>query len=147
MSAIWRLTECNTFLCFMFRALKDAERAIALAPDWPKGYFRKGRALAGLKVSFYMMRFIFYLCNINCWGSTPEVFTCYLLFDEVIFNLRFIENRKVVSVAIYFVCRYLLLRWRCTPNRNRPSFMCSNSTRSVMMQCRNSSGYAPNSWR
>ena len=34
-----------------FRALKDADRAVKLAPEWPKGYFRKGRALAGLKVS------------------------------------------------------------------------------------------------
>lgn len=39
----------NVF-CFL-RALKDAEKAIRLAKDWPKGYFRKGRALAGLNVS------------------------------------------------------------------------------------------------
>eukprot|EP00914_Ancora_sagittata_P033537 GHVO01067610.1.p1 GENE.GHVO01067610.1~~GHVO01067610.1.p1 ORF type:complete len:624 (+),score=59.61 GHVO01067610.1:89-1960(+) len=32
------------------RALKDAEKAINLSPEWPKGYFRKGRALAGLKL-------------------------------------------------------------------------------------------------
>ncbi|XP_006825971.1 uncharacterized protein LOC100368918 [Saccoglossus kowalevskii] len=32
------------------KALKDADKAIALAKDWPKGYFRKGRALAGLKL-------------------------------------------------------------------------------------------------
>lgn len=31
-------------------ALADAERAIQLAPDWPKGYFRKGSALMGMKV-------------------------------------------------------------------------------------------------
>ena len=33
------------------KALKDADKAITLAAEWPKGYFRKGRALAGLKVS------------------------------------------------------------------------------------------------
>lgn len=33
------------------RALKDANKVISLASDWPKGYFRKGKALAGLKVS------------------------------------------------------------------------------------------------
>ena len=32
------------------RALEDACNAISLKPDWPKGYYRKGRALAGLKV-------------------------------------------------------------------------------------------------
>lgn len=32
------------------KALQDADIAISLAPDWPKGYFRRGRALAGIKV-------------------------------------------------------------------------------------------------
>ncbi|XP_076364346.1 uncharacterized protein LOC143253820 isoform X2 [Tachypleus tridentatus] len=31
------------------KALSDAEEAISLSPQWPKGYFRKGRALSGLK--------------------------------------------------------------------------------------------------
>ena len=34
-------------------ALNDAEKAIFLEPMWPKGYFRKGRALFGLRVSFF----------------------------------------------------------------------------------------------
>jgi len=37
------------------KALQDADVAISLAPDWPKGYFRRGRALAGLKVLFLML--------------------------------------------------------------------------------------------
>ena len=32
------------------QALADAERSIGLAPDWPKGHFRQGSALMGLKV-------------------------------------------------------------------------------------------------
>ncbi|XP_020908980.1 uncharacterized protein LOC110246938 isoform X2 [Exaiptasia diaphana] len=32
------------------KALQDADIAISLAPDWPKGYFRRGRALAGIKL-------------------------------------------------------------------------------------------------
>ena len=31
----------------------DGERAIALAPQWATGYYRKGSALAGLKVGIY----------------------------------------------------------------------------------------------
>ncbi|KAI2658029.1 Tetratricopeptide repeat protein 31 [Labeo rohita] len=30
-------------------ALADAEKSIQMAPDWPKGYYRKGSALMGLK--------------------------------------------------------------------------------------------------
>lgn len=33
------------------QALADADRAIQLAPDWPKGHFRQGSALMGMKVS------------------------------------------------------------------------------------------------
>ncbi|KAG1674077.1 Tetratricopeptide repeat protein 31 [Nymphon striatum] len=32
------------------KALRDAETAISLCTTWPKGYFRKGRALSGLKL-------------------------------------------------------------------------------------------------
>lgn len=46
----------NNVLKFFFRALKDAERAILLQKDWPKGYFRKGRALAGLRVRFLLLK-------------------------------------------------------------------------------------------
>ena len=31
------------------KAIKDAEQAIELKPDWAKGYFRKGAALAALR--------------------------------------------------------------------------------------------------
>lgn len=31
------------------KSLADANKAISIAPDWPKGYFRKGKALIGLK--------------------------------------------------------------------------------------------------
>jgi stress-induced-phosphoprotein 1 len=39
------------------KAIKDAEQAIALKPDWAKGYFRKGGALVALR-----------RCEI-CWRS------------------------------------------------------------------------------
>ncbi|CAL1261863.1 unnamed protein product [Larinioides sclopetarius] len=40
---------CYDRLTLFEKAFKDAEKAIALSPAWPKGYFRKGRALLGLK--------------------------------------------------------------------------------------------------
>ncbi|XP_053274875.1 uncharacterized protein LOC128436945 [Pleuronectes platessa] len=40
---------CNLCLERHSAALKDAQRSIELAPDWPKGFFRKGCALMGLK--------------------------------------------------------------------------------------------------
>ncbi|XP_074643081.1 uncharacterized protein LOC141900199 isoform X2 [Tubulanus polymorphus] len=42
---------CYDRITLYEKALRDADKAISLAPDWPKGYFRKGRALAGLKLS------------------------------------------------------------------------------------------------
>lgn len=53
------LTSCRFFgnrsYCYYCleqypQALADAERSIQLAPDWPKGHFRKGSALMGMKV-------------------------------------------------------------------------------------------------
>lgn len=46
------------FDIFYIRALKDAEKSVALCPSWPKGYYRKGRALLGLKVSLLFMTFL-----------------------------------------------------------------------------------------
>lgn len=40
---------CHERLSQFDKALKDANKVISLASDWPKGYFRKGKALAGLK--------------------------------------------------------------------------------------------------
>lgn len=41
---------CYDKICLYQEALNDAEKAIYLEPLWPKGYFRKGRALSGLKM-------------------------------------------------------------------------------------------------
>ena len=40
---------CSCALCSA-RALDDANVAIKLKPDWPKGHFRRGKALVGLEV-------------------------------------------------------------------------------------------------
>lgn len=40
------------------QALADAERSIQLAPDWPKGHFRKGSALMGMKVGIILKEIV-----------------------------------------------------------------------------------------
>uniref|UniRef100_A0A673CUR4 Uncharacterized protein n=1 Tax=Sphaeramia orbicularis TaxID=375764 RepID=A0A673CUR4_9TELE len=37
------------------KALTDAELCLSMCPGWDKGLFRKGRALAGLKVNAHML--------------------------------------------------------------------------------------------
>ena len=41
--------QCTCIYSYI-RALEDASTAINLKSDWPKGHFRKGKALAGLEV-------------------------------------------------------------------------------------------------
>lgn len=54
------------------KALADAENSIQLSPDWPKGHFRKGSALMGMKVdknyhhSKYLIRQMFAECSDQC---------------------------------------------------------------------------------
>ena len=63
---------------FYFRALKDAEKAISLAKTWAKGFFRQGRALAGLKVSGIVVVFIadkIGSCgNAHFWANIKNIF-------------------------------------------------------------------------
>lgn len=65
-TSVWSLrfygnrSYCYWCLERYYPALTDAQRSIELAPDWPKGYFRKGCALIGLQVSSCSTtRFIF----------------------------------------------------------------------------------------
>jgi hypothetical protein len=48
------------FSCLVFRALKDADKAIMFAPQNPKGYYRRGEALRGLKVNLSL------ICAASC---------------------------------------------------------------------------------
>ena len=47
--------DCCSNVCVfvvLCSALEDAKAALRLDASWPKGYYRQGRAYAGLKVSF-----------------------------------------------------------------------------------------------
>ena len=43
----WGFNGC---VIVLFSALQDATEALRINEDWPKGHFRKGKALVGLKV-------------------------------------------------------------------------------------------------
>ncbi|KAK7485878.1 hypothetical protein BaRGS_00022873 [Batillaria attramentaria] len=76
----------NRSYCFD-RALKDAEKAIKLAKDWPKGYFRKGRALAGL----------------NRFSEAEEAFLQVLKLDknceEAVQELQQVRTRQLTDMG------------------------------------------------
>lgn len=73
------------------QALADAERSIQLAPDWPKGHFRKGSALMGMqryseaeKAMEQVLKF-----DKDCEEAVDDLFNCKVLqlmelgFEEV----------------------------------------------------------------
>ncbi|KAK7109416.1 uncharacterized protein [Littorina saxatilis] len=69
------------------KALKDAEKAIKLSKDWPKGYFRKGRALAGL----------------NRFSEAEEAFLQVLKLDknceEAVQELQQVRTRQLTDMG------------------------------------------------
>ncbi|XP_078138852.1 uncharacterized protein LOC139911381 [Centroberyx gerrardi] len=91
-------------------ALSDAQRSIQLAPDWPKGYFRKGCALMGLKrygEAEKAMEQVLKL-DLDCEEASSELFNCRVLqlmelgFEEVQSILlleKFITVQAVLASA------------------------------------------------
>ncbi|XP_042358747.1 tetratricopeptide repeat protein 31 [Plectropomus leopardus] len=73
------------------QALADAERSIQLAPDWPKGYFRKGSALMGMKRYSEAERAMEQVLKLDkdCEEAVNDLFNCKVLqlmdlgFEEV----------------------------------------------------------------
>lgn len=64
-------------------ALRDADLALCIEPNWIKGLFRKGKALCGLKVnhSFCMCTYFtgvflfpFHISYISSFGNWPDIF-------------------------------------------------------------------------
>uniref|UniRef100_A0AAV2JK34 Uncharacterized protein n=1 Tax=Knipowitschia caucasica TaxID=637954 RepID=A0AAV2JK34_KNICA len=82
---------CYSCLDQFPQALADAERSIQLAPDWPKGYFRKGIALMGMKrysEAEKAMEKVLRL-DTDCEEAVTDLFNCKVLqlmehgFDEM----------------------------------------------------------------
>ena len=56
------------YVFLLCSALEDANRAIALDVSWAKGYYRQGRAFAGLKVNMHKLlsiKFLIYILYIH----------------------------------------------------------------------------------
>ncbi|KAI3353502.1 hypothetical protein L3Q82_020022 [Scortum barcoo] len=62
-------------------ALTDAQKSIQLAPDWPKGYFRKGCALMGLKRHSEAEEAMEQVLKLDkhCKEASSKLFTCRVL--------------------------------------------------------------------
>uniref|UniRef100_UPI0037E70B23 tetratricopeptide repeat protein 31 isoform X2 n=1 Tax=Semicossyphus pulcher TaxID=241346 RepID=UPI0037E70B23 len=63
------------------QALVDAERSIQLAPDWPKGHFRKGSALMGMKRYIEAERAMEQVLKLDkdCEEAVNDLFDCKVL--------------------------------------------------------------------
>ncbi|KAE8300570.1 Stress-induced-phosphoprotein 1 [Larimichthys crocea] len=72
---------CYWCLKQYYSALTDAQRSIELSPDWPKGYFRKGSALMGLKRYSEAEKAMEQVLKLDphCKEASSELFTCRVL--------------------------------------------------------------------
>ncbi|TKS68653.1 STI1-like protein [Collichthys lucidus] len=72
---------CYWCLKQYYSALADAQRSIELSPDWPKGYFRKGSALMGLKRYSEAEKAMEQVLKLDphCKEASSTLFTCRVL--------------------------------------------------------------------
>ncbi|XP_035256399.1 hsp70-Hsp90 organizing protein 1-like [Anguilla anguilla] len=88
-------------------ALADAERSIQLAPEWPKGYFRKGSALIGMKrysEAEKAMELVLQLDK-DCEEAVTEVLNCRVL---QLMELGFEETQSVLLLERYSTVQAVL---------------------------------------
>nr|XP_057915128.1 tetratricopeptide repeat protein 31 isoform X2 [Doryrhamphus excisus] len=92
------------------QALADAERSIQLAPDWPKGHFRKGSALMGMKRYSDAQKAMEQVLKLDkdCEEAVNDLFHCKLRqlmdlgFDEMDSATLLEKFSTVPEVLAYF---------------------------------------------
>ncbi|CAI5654117.1 stress-induced-phosphoprotein 1 isoform X2 [Oreochromis niloticus] len=92
------------------QALADAERSIQLAPDWPKGYFRKGSALMGMERYSEAEKAMEQVLKLDkdCEEAVNNLFNCKVLqlmelgFEEVQSVLLLDRFSTVQGVLAYY---------------------------------------------
>uniref|UniRef100_A0A3B4B6F8 Uncharacterized protein n=1 Tax=Periophthalmus magnuspinnatus TaxID=409849 RepID=A0A3B4B6F8_9GOBI len=101
---------CYSCLDQFPQALADAERSIQLAPDWPKGYFRKGIALMGMKRYSEAEKAMEKVLRLDkdCEEAVTDLFNCKVLqlmvmHSKLSLGFGFVGNR------ILYICLFLCL--------------------------------------
>ncbi|XP_078144696.1 uncharacterized protein LOC139923412 isoform X2 [Centroberyx gerrardi] len=89
------------------QALVDAERSIHLASDWPKGHFRKGSALMGMKRYSEAEKAMEQVLKLDkdCEEAVNDLFTCKVL---QLMELGFEEMQSVLLLEKYSTVQAVL---------------------------------------
>ncbi|KAM4607676.1 uncharacterized protein ACJ7VT_015869 [Polymixia lowei] len=89
------------------QALADAERSIQLAPDWPKGHFRKGSALMGMKRYSEAEKAMEQVLELDkeCEEAVNDLFNCKVL---QLMELGFEEMQSVLLLEKFSTVQAVL---------------------------------------
>ncbi|KAM3862966.1 uncharacterized protein ACN63O_012871 [Diretmus argenteus] len=89
------------------QALADAERSIQLAPDWPKGHFRKGSALMGMKKYSEAEKAMEQVLKLDkdCEEAVNDLFNCKVL---QLMELGFEELQSVLLLEKFSTVQAVL---------------------------------------
>ncbi|XP_044070439.1 tetratricopeptide repeat protein 31 isoform X2 [Siniperca chuatsi] len=89
------------------QALADAERSIQLAPDWPKGHFRKGSALMGMKRYSEAEKGMEQVLKLDkdCEEAVNDLFNCKVL---QLMELGFEEMQSVLLLEKFSTVQAVL---------------------------------------
>ncbi|KAL7890023.1 hypothetical protein AOLI_G00022810 [Acnodon oligacanthus] len=81
-------------------ALTDAEKSIQMAPEWPKGYYRKGSALMGLKRYSEAEKAMEQVLKLDkdCEEAASDLFYCKVL---QLMDLGYEEEQSVLLLEKY----------------------------------------------
>ncbi|XP_070697402.1 tetratricopeptide repeat protein 31 isoform X2 [Pempheris klunzingeri] len=89
------------------QALADAERSIQLAPDWPKGHFRRGSALMGMKRYGEAEKAMEQVLKLDkdCEEAVIDLFNCKVL---QLMELGFEEGQSVLLLEKFSTVQAVL---------------------------------------
>ncbi|XP_062851252.1 tetratricopeptide repeat protein 31 [Trichomycterus rosablanca] len=88
-------------------ALNDAEKSIQMAPEWPKGYYRKGSALMGLKRYSEAEKAMEQVLKLDkgCEEAVDDLYSCKVL---QLMDLGYEEEQSVLLLEKYSTVQAVL---------------------------------------